>query len=159
KDIEDPDHPKQLLQQRKNAGQQKMLANFLRLSANAESYYQNLRKKRLNPCRHIRKIMALAEIYGNEKVIRALDDALDLRVFSSEYIANILEIRGTVEPHIRALHLMRKKDYLQQDIPPIDMNAYDIDGHSRNETDHSDTTNQKSKSNQKNMDNKKENDQ
>jgi len=159
KDIEDPDHPKQLLQQRKNAEQQKMLANFLSLSANAEIYYQNLKEKRLNPCRHIRKIMALSEIYGKEKVIRALDDALELQVFSSEYIANLLEIRGVVEPHVRALHLMRKKDYLQQDIPPVDMNAYDIDGHSRAETGQSDKTNPKTNRDQKNMNNEKENDQ
>ena len=80
-------------------------------------------------------------------------------MFSSEYIANILEIRGVVEPHVRALHLMRKKDYLQQDIPPVDMNVYDIDGHCLDETGRSDKTNPKSKNDQKNIDNKKENDQ
>jgi transposase len=159
KDIEDPSHPKQLLQQRENAREQKMLANFLSLSANAEIYYQNLKKKRLNPCQHIRKIMALTEIYGKERVIRALDDALEMDAFSSEYIANLLGQRAAVEPYLRALHLMRKKDYLQQEIPPVDMNAYDVDGHRRDETGDSDKTNPQSKSDQKNMDNKKGNEQ
>ncbi len=159
KDIEDPSHPKQLLEQRKNAREQKMLANFLSLSPNAETYYQNLKKKRLNPTQHIKKIMALTEIYGKEKVIRALDDALELHAFSSEYITNLLEQRQAVEPHIKALHLMRKKDYLQQDIPPVDMNAYDIDRHCPDEPHNSDKTNLQSNDDPKNMDNKKENDQ
>ncbi len=103
--------------------------------------------------------MALTEIYGKEKVIRALDDALDMDAFSSEYIANLLGQRGAVEPYLRALHLMRKRDYLQQEIPSVDMNAYDVDGHRRDETDDTDKTSTQSKGDQKKMDNKKGNEQ
>ena len=41
-DIEDPDHPKELLAQRRNAREQKLLGRFLALSSQAEAYYQAL---------------------------------------------------------------------------------------------------------------------
>jgi hypothetical protein len=42
-DFEDPDHPKELLVQRKNARDQKTLMRFLALSARARDYYENLK--------------------------------------------------------------------------------------------------------------------
>ena len=47
RDIEDPDHPKALLQQRRNAREQKLLGRFLTLSPQAEAYYQALAERRL----------------------------------------------------------------------------------------------------------------
>ena len=49
-----------------------------------------LQHKQLNTRHHLRQILALSEIYGNDKVARAIDDALTFNVFRSEYIANIL---------------------------------------------------------------------
>jgi transposase len=74
-DIEDPDHPKALLAGRKKAGDQQIIKRFLKLSPGAAAYYQALVDKRLNPLVHARKIIALSEIHGNEKVRRAMDDA------------------------------------------------------------------------------------
>jgi len=126
-DIENPDHPKQLLLQRKNARDQKLLASFLALSNIAETYHQNLLQKRLNPLHHIRKIMALVDIYGQKKIVRALEDASHFNAFSSDYIANLLEQRATINGQLSALHLMRKKDYLEWDIPSTNMNIYNMD--------------------------------
>ena len=66
---------------------------------------------------HLRKIMALAEVSGADKVARALDDALEYQAFSSEYIANILEQRERRLPEPGPLNLIRKQDQLEIDRP------------------------------------------
>ncbi|MBK8578823.1 MAG: hypothetical protein IPN78_11445 [Candidatus Accumulibacter sp.] len=38
----------------------------------------------------MRKIVALAEIYGDDAVVRALTDALAFEAFSSEYVAHLI---------------------------------------------------------------------
>jgi len=71
--------------------------------------------------------MALVDIYGQKKIVRALEDALHFNAFSCEYIANLLEQRATINGQLSALHLMRKKDYLECDISLPNMNIYNID--------------------------------
>ena len=64
RDIEDPDHPRQLLAQRRRASDQKLLLRLLSLTPKAEAFYQGLADRRLNALHHVRKIVALSEIYG-----------------------------------------------------------------------------------------------
>lgn len=125
-DFEDPDHPKALLAQRKNAREQKILARFLSLSTKAQAYYQGL-AKRFNPQHHIRKIVALSEIYDAEMMARAIEDALHFQAFSCEYITNLLESRTRALPPPSALHLTRRHDLLELDIPEPDFSVYDTD--------------------------------
>ena len=63
------------------------------MSPQAEAYARKLQEKRLNSPHHIQKIVALSEIYGPDKVDRALQDALTFEAYGCEYIANILEQR------------------------------------------------------------------
>jgi hypothetical protein len=72
-DFEDPDHPRELLVQRRNAREQKLMMRFLTLSPKAQAYYQALEQRRLNPRHHVRKIVALSVIYGQEKVAPAIE--------------------------------------------------------------------------------------
>ena len=88
KQIEDPDHERQLLAQRSNAREQRLVVNFLALSPRAQGYLEGLEAKRVNARVHLRKILALAELHGKQAVARALDDGLELHAFSAEYIAN-----------------------------------------------------------------------
>lgn len=125
--IENPDHVKTLLDQRKRAKAQKRYQAFLALCTESEAYYKGLEAKRLNPHHHVQKVMALVEIYGNEKVVRALRDATELQAFSSEYIANILEQRERHTPRTGALHLTRNEDLLDIEIPEPDLTLYDQD--------------------------------
>jgi transposase len=124
-DIENPDHVRQLLMQRKRAREQNLLRQFFRLSPLAEAYYQQLQIHRMNPRSHARKIVALSEIYGIDEVARALADAAEFQAFSSEYIANILEQRRRVLPEAGVLHLSRRQDLLDLDLPPADLQAYE----------------------------------
>ena len=123
-DIEDPDHPKVLLEQRRSAREQKLLGRFLTLSPKAEAYYQALAKRRLNPRHHVQKIVALSEIHGVPAVARAMADAFAFEAFSCEYIANLLESRQRLLPEPGALHLTRRQDLLELDMPEPDLSVY-----------------------------------
>jgi len=126
-DYLNPDHQRELLQQRRRAREQQLLRHLLRLSSRAEDYYRQLEARRLNPTVHVRKIVALCEIYGEEAVGRAIDDALEYQAFSSEYIANILEQRARKMPEPGALHLTRREDLLDLELPEPDLSIYDQD--------------------------------
>lgn len=124
-DFEHPDHPRRLIKQRRKAREQQLLMSFLTLSPKAELYYQQLKKQRMNPQHHIRQIVALSEIYGIEKVARAIEDAFSFHAFSCEYIANILEQRENILSQPGALHLTRRQDLLELDIPEPNLSIYD----------------------------------
>ena len=124
-DILNKDHERQLLQQRRRANAQRLLMRFLTLSPRAEDYYRELETRRMNPRHHVRQILALREIYGDEKVGRALLDAFEFQAFSCEYIANILEQRERQHPEKGALHLTRREDLLDLELPPPDLSIYD----------------------------------
>ncbi len=127
-DKEDPDHPKALLAQRRNAREQKLLGRFLTLSPKAEAYYQALEQRRLNPRHHVQKIVALSEIYGTEALARAMEDAFVFQAFSCEYIANLLESRKRLLPEPGALHLTRRQDLLDLEMPEPDLSLYEPTG-------------------------------
>jgi hypothetical protein len=123
-DIEDPDHPKPLLEHRKKARDHQLFLRFLALSPRAEAYYLKLEERRLNPQHHVRKIVALSDIYTPEAVARALDDALTYEAFSSEYITNLLEQRARFTPEASVLHLTRREDLLEISLAPPDLSLY-----------------------------------
>jgi transposase len=124
RDIEDPDHPRALLQQRRRASDQRLLLRLLNLTPKAEAFYQGLSERRLNVLHHVRKIVALSEIYGAEKAARAITDALEFEAFSCEYIANLLEQRQRLLPEPAALHLTRRADLLELELPEPNLGLY-----------------------------------
>lgn len=124
-DIEDPDHPKALLAQRRKAKHQKIVMRFLTLSPVSEKYYQGMQERRMNLLHHLRLIVGLSEIYGQELVARAIEDALEFRAFSCEYIANLLEQRKRINKEPGALHLTRSEDLLDLEIQGPDITIYD----------------------------------
>lgn len=124
KDFEDPDHPKQLIAQRRKARDQKIFMRFLALNPKAQDYYRELEKRRMNPRHHVQKIVALTEIYGLELVARAMEDAFFFQAFSCEYIANLCEQRTRTLPEPGALHLTRRSDLLDLEVQQPDLSIY-----------------------------------
>jgi hypothetical protein len=124
KDFELPDHPKALLAQRRKARDQKIFMRFLSLSDKADEYYRQLEQRRMNPVHHIRQIVALSEIYGEQSVQRAIEDAFVFQAFSCEYIANLLEQRTRKIAQPAALHLTRRQDLLEITVEKPDMEIY-----------------------------------
>jgi transposase len=125
RDFELPDHARPLLEQRRRARDQQQLHRFLSLCPQAPAYYEQLRERRLNAGHHVQKALALIEIYGADKVTRALQDAHEHQAYSCEYIANILEQRARPVSEPGALHLTRASDLLELDLPQPDLSVYD----------------------------------
>jgi transposase len=125
RDFEKPEHVQELLSQRRQARSQQLLTRFLALSPHAAEYYQRLAEKRANPRHHVQKIVALSEIYGPEKVQRALEDAWAYQAFSCEYIANLLEQQARPPVQPGALHLTRQQDLLNLELPAPDLSLYE----------------------------------
>ncbi len=133
RDFEHPDHPRELLAQRKKAQDQKILARFLTLSPRAQDYYREMGNRRLNPLHHLRQIVALSEIYSPDQVARAMEDAFTYQAFSSEYIANLLEQRSRIKPEPGALHLTRREDLLDITVEQPDLSIYQTEKESSDE--------------------------
>jgi transposase len=125
-DIRNPDHIQELLVHRHRAREQTFLQAFLSLGAQADLYARKLQEKRLNAPHHIQKIVALSQLYGPDKVARALNDALTFEAYGCEYIANILEQRERQTPMPSPLHLTHRQDLLDLELPPVDLNLYDL---------------------------------
>jgi hypothetical protein len=124
-DFEDPDHPKALLNARRAAREQHLLMRFLALSPRAQAYYEGLAQRRTHVAHHVRKIVALAEIYGEAALVRAIDDGLAFAAFSCEYIANLLEMRARAPgAPAGALHLTRRADLLEIELDAPDLSIY-----------------------------------
>jgi transposase len=126
-DIEDPEHERQLLVQRKSAREQRLVMQFLAISARAQSYREGLEAKHVNARVHLRKILALVDLHGKEAVARALDDGLELQAFSAEYVAHILSARRRIGEEPAALQLTRRADLLELELPEPDLSIYDRD--------------------------------
>lgn len=127
RDIEDPDHPKALLEQRRHAKDQRLFQRFVALSPRASEYYQGLAQKRMNATHHVQKIVALSDIYGKDATARAMNDALQCAAFSCEYVANLLEQRAQPVVSAGALHLTHREDLLEIELAEPDLHIYDAD--------------------------------
>jgi transposase len=123
-DIEHPDHPKALLLQRRRAADQKLMQRLLAMTPRAQRFCQAMADRHLNLTHHVRKIVALSEIYGVEKAARAIEDALEFGAFGCEYIANLLEQWQRVRPEPCALYLTRRQDLLELELPEPDIAIY-----------------------------------
>jgi hypothetical protein len=100
---------------------------FLSLSDKAQEYYRQMENRRMNPFHHIRQIVALAEIYPEEQVTRAIEDAFYFKAFSCDYIANLLERRSRTVKEPGTLHLTRQSDLLDITIKSPDLSIYDME--------------------------------
>jgi len=124
-DVCDPDHERDLRLRMHHARDRKRLEAFLALGPAAEPYLTGLREKRPDWRGHLNRINALAETYGRDRLARAIADALEHRAFSSEYLLNILESRDRLRPEPGPLHVTRREDLLELDIPKPDLSVYD----------------------------------
>lgn len=124
-DILIEDHQRALLAYKKGAREQQALSRLLRLSPQAELFMQGLQNRNLRARHHILKVCALADIYGEDALRRALEDAVELEAFHSEYILNLLQQRSRPLPEAGPLHLTRNEDLLALELPEPDLSVYE----------------------------------
>jgi len=124
REIADPDHERALVLKMRHALDRKRLTRFLALGPEAAAYLDGLRDKRPAWRSHVDRIVALAETYGRDELARALADASEHCAFSAEYIHNILEARSRFLPEPGPLHVTRRSDLLEIDLPEPDLDIY-----------------------------------
>ena len=50
---------------------------------------------------------------------------MEFGAYSAEYVANLLEQRGRLQPEPGALHITRGADLLELDLPETDLSIYE----------------------------------
>ena len=123
-DIDDPDHTSHLLKERKRGEDAALLARFLALSPRAEAYYGYLNQRDLNALGQARRILLLADIHGREMVAAALEEAMELGAYGSDYLRNLLEHRQALAPLLGELHLTRGAELLELELPAADCSRF-----------------------------------
>lgn len=127
KDSVDAEHDKALIEKRHLMKNHRLLGRFFSMGEIAEKYDRGLAEKRCNPRRHIRQITALLDIYDDDEVKKAMEDTGELGVFSADAVLNVLEIRHRSLPEPTPLHLSRKTDCLDIELPKVDLDIYNIE--------------------------------
>jgi transposase len=123
-DVEDPDHPKPRLEQRKRARDHPLFRRFLARSPRAEADDLTREERRLHPHHHVRQIVALSDIDDPQAVARAMEDALTSEACASESSAHLLEQRARFTPEASALPRTRSADLLEVSREPPELRRY-----------------------------------
>lgn len=120
----DPEHERALVLRMRHQRDRRRLTSFLTLGPHAAEYLTGLREKRPGWRSHVDRINALAEAHGRDALARALADAVEYSAYSAEYIHNILDARRRIMPDAGPLHVTRRSDLLEIDLPEPDLDIY-----------------------------------
>ena len=84
--------PKKLLFRRcwSNTKKPVTTSSFCAFSPQADTYYRQLEQRRLNPHHHVRKIVALSDIYGQEAIACAMANAVEYSPLRVSGVAPII---------------------------------------------------------------------
>ncbi len=88
--VENPRHYKGMLSSRPNASYFKYRDTIFAMGDTARLYLENMGKTELNIHHHVKKIMALVELYGKTETLAAMEQAIHYNAFGHEYLANII---------------------------------------------------------------------
>lgn len=119
-------HDLELVARRKRAAKGKARELFLKLAECSPRYLHGLEERRPDWFLHVSRILALVSDYGEEAVISALEDAVDMEAYGAEYIANLLAARRRLAPVPSPLQLTHHRDILDMDVEKTDLEQYDI---------------------------------
>ena len=88
--VEDPSHSKALLHSKPNATFFKHRDALMALGDIAKHYFEAMCRTQINISHHVKKIMALLDLYGKTELLSAMDYAMNFGAFGHEYLANII---------------------------------------------------------------------
>jgi DNA replication protein DnaC/transposase len=123
-DVEDPDHPKPRLEQRKTARDHPLFRRFLARSPRAEADDLTREERRLHPHPHVRTLVALRDIDDPQAVARAMEEALTSEACASESIAHLLAQGARFTPAASAFPRTRSADLLEVRREPPALRRY-----------------------------------
>lgn len=119
-----PEHERGLVLAKRHANDRRLLEHFLALGSAAEEYLAGLRDRRPDWRSHLRRINALSAIHSRDEMARILADALQHKAFGADYIQSIVSFRQRLAPEAGPLHVTRRQDLLDLDVPMIGMEIY-----------------------------------
>ena len=122
--IKNPDHYKELLQQKRKARQNSQREMFVALCPEAKQYLEGLNREFSNLDFHVEKILSLAEIYGKTAAAGAIARANEYKAYGWEFIKNILLRSRTLNP-AGLTNLLQRKELLEIEIDAHDLSSYD----------------------------------
>lgn len=121
--VVDPEHDRQVRLEAGHRRERRLLQDFLAIGEVAERFYHGLTARQVQPRSHVRKVLALREIHGTDKVRAALEDAVRFHAFAAEYIEHMVRFRVTSEEP-PPLRLARRQDLLELDLKDPSLAAY-----------------------------------
>lgn len=123
KDLNDPQHDSALIQNRKRAEEKKMVAWLFRVTHEAEVFYQKMTARTLNTIAELRQLYALGQIYSQDQLAHAIEDALTFDACNAAYVRNILEQKKLNQ--VGPLHVPHKRDALDLTLDTPNINIYE----------------------------------
>lgn len=123
-DVVDPTHLRELEARKRSGARQRLLAEFLALTPQADAYHRALQERRFNAGHHLSRILGLVPAYGAPAVAAAIDSAHELGAYASDYIINLLEQRARRLPEAGPLHLTHAPEALELELPAPDLTPY-----------------------------------
>ena len=123
-DIAEPGHERDLILKMRHARDKRRLEHFLVLGPDAAAYLARMQERLPNWRSHVDRINSLAEIHGRDEVLRALADTRESAAFSADYIHNLLDSRQRLSPEPGPLHVPRRADLLELEIPEPNLDVY-----------------------------------
>jgi transposase len=139
--VQDPSHSKGLLQSKPNATFFKHRDAIIALGDVAKSYFEAMTRSQINIPHHVKKIMALLDLYGKTELLSAMEHAMNYGAFGHEYLANIIlsNRRKRSSPHPLGVPSSKIKPELVQStwVEETDPIIYDhlFNGESNNDED------------------------
>jgi transposase len=119
-----PEHVREHASRNRHSRDQIHTSAFLTLGTSAKDYLHGLKEKRPDYRNHVKAINALAQIYNPGEVTRAIRDAAEHHAYSADHIENLLKARSRPEIQPGPLHVTRRSDLLELDIPQPNLDIY-----------------------------------
>jgi hypothetical protein len=123
-EIANAEHERALVLSMRHARDKRRLEQFLTLGSDAADYLAGLQERLPNWRNHLDRINSLAEIHGRDALARAMADAKENVAFSADYLHNILDVRTCISQEAGPLHVTRRADLLELEIPEPNLNIY-----------------------------------
>lgn len=125
REIVDPEHFADLRRERQRAKEQNLIRDFLQLGNAAPAFLEGLELKQLNPRKHLRNILILAETTNTDMVKEALEVAVEFQTFRSEYVENLVmrKMWKSGEP-TGILHVPKAADLLKLKLEQPNLDFY-----------------------------------
>ena len=124
--IENKAHKEQVQKMKKRLWQDRQIAAFASLGADARLYLQGLIEAKIPIKKNISKILDLKDEYGSAAIISAIQKTLTYNAYGADYIENILYQQMTPKKHHAPVKL--KKDDLNR-ITLTEPSLEDYDAH------------------------------